>query len=297
MTQLSQLTHEQDVLMKITKRLLLSILLFTLSLSVNANSKPPIQLPTKYQQKNVQDIRQYWVSEKLDGVRGYWNGKELFTKGGHKLSTPVWFTKNWPTTALDGELWINRNTFEQVVSCVRRKIAEDCWLPIRFMIFDLPKHKGTFTERLTTMKNTIPRSLSPYLAVVPQLKLTSDNALFKQLDNIVDNGGEGLMLHYQHAFYTKGRSSHIVKLKRYIDAEAVVIKHLPGKGKYTNLLGAIQVKTKDGIVFKIGSGFTDKERENPPPIGSTITFKYVGKTQRGVPKFASFLRQRIIGNH
>ena len=101
------------------------------------------------------------------------------------------------------------------------------------------------------------------------------------------------MLHLEDAHYKVGRSSSIMKLKIYLDAEAVVIEHVNGKGKYKNMLGALLVKTPEGLLIKIGTGFTDKQRSNPPVIGSTITYQYVGKTLKGVPRFASFKRMWI----
>jgi len=260
-----------------------------------ANTPPEIQLATKYNLKY--NISQYWISEKLDGIRGYWNGHELLTKNGNKLNTPAWFTNKWPNQVIEGELWAGRNTFEQVASCVRRKKAEACWKNIHFMIFDLPQQESIFSQRINKMNQLVEQVDSLYFQTIKQFKLPSIKALNKTLKNIVQQKGEGLMLHYQDAYYSVGRSHNIMKLKPYQDAEGLVIKHFGGKGKYKNMLGSIQVKTSEGITFKIGSGFSDKERKFPPPIGSTITFKYIGKTQKGVPKFASFLRIKSTGHH
>lgn len=265
------------------------ILLFT-SLDSAAKSVPAIQLATQYNLKY--DINQYWISEKLDGVRGYWNGSKLLTKNGNQLYVPAWFTVNWPTYPIDGELWIGRHKFEQTVSCVKQQKSNACWKNIRFMIFDLPQSKTIFTQRIDEIKASVEKVNSPYFQAIPQFKLSSTTQLNQKLEDIVKHKGEGLMLHYQNALYTIGRTSNIMKLKPYQDAEAIVLKHITGKGKYQGMLGAIQVKTLDGTTFKIGSGFNDKERKTPPPIGSIITFKYIGKTQKGVPKFASFLRIR-----
>ena len=262
-----------------------------------ANTRPSIQLATKYNNTHEHHINTYWVSEKLDGIRGYWNGEELLTKSGNIINAPKWFIKGWPKTSLDGELWIQRNTFEQVMSCVTRKKPGACWQKIHFMVFDSPSLEGTFTERLSGLKTIINAHSFSTLKLINQYKINSSDLLFKALDTVVNNNGEGLMLHYEKANYVNGRNKFIMKLKKYEDAEAVIIKHIEGKGKYQHQLGAIQVKTPEGIIFKIGTGFSDKERKNPPPIGSTITFKYVGKTQKGIPKFASFLRQRTIGTN
>ena len=249
-----------------------------------------IQLATLYQQP--EDIHHYWLSEKLDGVRGYWDGTEIMTRQGNKIYLPHWFTKGWPTLPLDGELWIKRNAFEQTVSCVRRKIPNDCWKNVRFMLFDLPGHTGKFTERIKEMQHIVHQANSPFLAVIEQFKCPSTTCLYATLDSITSGMGEGIMLHYEQAYYQPGRTPYLMKLKKQFDAEALVIDHIPGKGKYQGLLGSLKVKTPSNIVFKIGTGFSDKQRKNPPKIGSTITYKYIGKTLRGVPRFASFVRIR-----
>ncbi|WP_440874725.1 DNA ligase [Thalassotalea sp. PLHSN55] len=253
-------------------------------------SKPPVQLATNYQTNT--NISDYWISEKLDGIRGYWNGKQLLTRQGNTLHAPSWFIKNWPSTPLDGELWIARNRFEQVASCVLRKEPSNCWQDIRFMVFDLPSDKGTFTERIIAMKKLTRSKAAPYLSMVNQQKISNENDLYRYLDSVVADKGEGLMLHHKDAFYHIGRSKNIMKLKKHQDAEAKVIQHYDGKGKFQGMLGAILVETPQGMQFKIGSGFSNDVRKNPPKIGSTITYKYFGTTQRGIPKFASFVRER-----
>jgi DNA ligase-1 len=255
------------------------------------NSKPEIQHATRY--KAVSDIAQYWVSEKLDGMRGYWDGRQLLTRQGNVIHSPKWFTNNWPPTVMDGELWIARAQFQSTMSCVRKiNINEDCWRNVRFMIFDIPKHTGTFTQRIKAMENLIDNTPSIYLSMIKQFKLKNNQQLDALLTDITDNKGEGLMVHKGDAYYHSGRSSNIMKLKEYQEAEATIIAHIGGKGKYKGMLGAVTVRTPKGIVFNIGSGFSDKERALPPEIGSIITYKYNGKTKAGIPRFARFFRIR-----
>jgi DNA ligase-1 len=254
-----------------------------------SQKKPKLQLARNF--RNNIKIKNYWVSEKLDGVRGYWNGQQLLTRSGNILSPPRWFTKNWPDTAMGGEIWSARGEFEQISACIRAKTSSgQCWKKLKLMLFDLPNQDISFTDRITTMKKIVTASHSPHLRMIRQVKIDSTQRLYSLLDNIVDNNGEGLMLHLESAYYQSGRSKNVLKLKKHYDAEAKVIAHMPGKGKYIGLLGAIKVQTPEGLIFKIGSGFSDKERQNPPKIGSLISYKYIGKTQRGVPRFASFLR-------
>ena len=148
------------------------------------------------------------------------------------------------------------------------------------------------SRRLKQLKKIVRDINAPHIQAVDQTKISTHEALMKKLDDIVQQGGEGLMLHSGSSFYKKGRSDDLLKVKKHFDAEAIVIKHLPGKGKYTGMLGSIIVETTNGKRFKIGSGFSDNERKNPPAIGSTITYKYFGLTNKGTPRFASFLRHR-----
>ena len=269
--------------------LLTLIYTFLFSSIIQAATPPQIQLATLYHDDI--NIQKYWVSEKLDGVRGYWDGKNLISRQGNIFNSPKWFTKNFPTTPLDGELWIGREKFELVSGIVRQiKASDQDWQKITFMIFDLPTSKEKFTVRITQMQNIVKKTNSPYLQMIPQQHISNKVQLQALLENILRKGGEGLMIHKGSAYYQTKRSNDLMKLKKYQDAEAIVLKYFPGKGRNKGRLGAILVKTPEGLIFKIGSGFSDSERENPPAIGSTITYQYIGKTKNGIPRFASFIR-------
>lgn len=269
----------------------LSIILLTSHLSYAQS--PPIQLATKFRE-NI-DIKQYYVSEKLDGIRAYWNGHQLISKQGNPFTAPSWFIKSFPNIALDGELWIARQQFEKVSGIVRTQDNNNQqWQQVKFMIFDLPNNHDPFKQRINKMQQLITDANSPYLELIKQQKLESIDALQHLLESTVNNQGEGLMLHHQDAFYQTKRNNDLMKLKKYEDAEATVISYIPGKGKYKGLLGSLLVENKEGIRFKIGSGFSDKERKNPPAIGDTITYRFTGKTRNNVPRFASFMRIRVI---
>jgi DNA ligase-1 len=121
---------------------------------------------------------------------------------------------------------------------------------------------------------------------------TTAAALKRQLRQVVKAGGEGLVLHRAEALYLAGRSDDLLKYKPYLDAEARVIAHLAGHGKYTGLLGALVVETESGQRFRLGSGFSDQERRQPPAIGTWVTYRYRDVTASGLPRFASYLRVR-----
>lgn len=238
-------------------------------------------------------LQDYWVSEKLDGVRAYWNGRHLVSRQGNIFHAPEWFLAPMPKTTLDGELWLGRGKFEQLSGRVRQQSPHDSvWRNIKYMVFDLPDNPQPFDTRLKQLNNILSNIKAPHIQLVKQFKMSTHEALMNKLDNIVAQGGEGLMLHLGSSFYENGRSDDLLKLKKHFDAEAVVIRHLPGKGKYKGMLGSLEVETADKKRFRIGTGFSDAERKTPPAIGSVITYKYFGMTNKGIPRFASFLRVR-----
>lgn len=254
---------------------------------------PPIQLATHY--RNDINIEQYYVSEKLDGVRAYWDGEKLISKQGNTFTAPIWFTNDFPNTPLDGELWTQRQDFESVSGIVRtRDHNNPLWQSIKFMIFDLPHAHGPFEDRITAMRELLNGSKSIYLHLIEQQRVESLEALYILLDRTVKEQGEGLILHHQDALYKSSRTQHLMKLKKFYDAEATVIGHHAGKGKYEGMLGSLVVQSENGIIFKIGTGFSDEERQNPPDIGSIVTYRYSGKTRNNIPRFAAFMREKVI---
>ncbi|MBU2279742.1 MAG: DNA ligase [Gammaproteobacteria bacterium] len=267
------------------------LLLFICCFQLSAATKPDLLLAQVYH--DAIDVQQYWISEKLDGVRAFWNGQQLMTRGGQIIAAPAWFVADFPNTALDGELWMARNQFAATFSIVSKHIAVDSeWQQMRYFIFELPNAAGTFTERINAMQAIIQQQNSRYLAVIPQFRIADQASLLAKLKKLETQGAEGLMLHHQDALYKTGRSSDLLKLKSYLDTEAEVIGYRPGKGKYQGQVGALVVKSPDGKVFALGSGLTDALRQNPPKIGTLVTYRYNGLTKKGIPRFARFLRIR-----
>jgi DNA ligase-1 len=264
-------------------------LLLTLvtALPLTAAETPGVMLAKVYRQ--YEDVTQFWVSEKLDGVRARWDGRQLVSRGGKIFMAPEWFIRDFPDKPLDGELWMGQGRYEDVVSVVRQQKPHDGWKAVKFMVFDLPTQGGVFTERVAAMRQL---AKTVYLEVIEQFRVDSNKALMNKLDAIARQGGEGLMLHRQSALYHSGRSDDLLKLKPFDDAEAIVIAYKPGKGKNIGLMGAIKVRMDNGKEFYIGSGFTRQQRKNPPLIGSLVTYRYQGFTQTGIPRFAVFVRPR-----
>ncbi|MCK9380277.1 MAG: DNA ligase [Sulfuritalea sp.] len=269
---------------------LLALAASTLTLAVEPLT-PALILAERY--RGDIDVSRYWVSEKLDGVRASWDGKNLRFRSGNPVPAPKWFLDALPSQPLDGELWLERGSFDRLSSIVRRQSPDDTeWRRVRYMIFELPNASGSFTARVEQIRAVIAAANLPWLQAIPQFRLSDAAALQKKLHDIVHSGGEGLMLHRDDAAYETGRSSALLKVTPWLDAEARVVAHLPGKGKYIGMLGALRMELPDGRRFSLGSGLTDALRRKPPPLGTLITYRYRELTQNGMPRFPRYLRVR-----
>jgi len=245
----------------------------------------PLQKPKTYHDENITN---WMMSEKLDGIRGYWDGKNLRTKNNNIIHAPKYFTKNFPPFALDGELWTKREDFETIQSIVLDDIPSDEWRLLTYNVFEVPNAEGNFTNRLSKVEPYHDR----YLKVIKQTKCKDKEDLQTFLKEVEAKAGEGVIIKNPTLDYFTGRSSHILKVKSFKDMEGEVLGYNKGKGKYKEMLGSLQIKLVNGVRFNLGGGFSDSERKSPPVVGSMVTFKYYGLTKQGKPKYASYLRIR-----
>jgi DNA ligase-1 len=242
------------------------------------------------------DPQGWLVSEKFDGARAWWDGSRLRFRSGLPIMAPTWFTAALPAQALDGELWLARGRFEELSGIVRRQQPVDAdWRRVRLLVFELPGAGGTFAQRAARIQQLSAQqpASSPWRAV-EQFELPSAAALKARLHEVVNAGGEGLMLHRADALYETGRSPALLKLKPLQDADAIVVGHQAGQGRHAGRLGALRVRTQEGREFLLGTGFSDEQRDQPPAVGTVVTFTYQGTTAQGIPRFASFLRVRSV---
>jgi DNA ligase-1 len=253
---------------------------------------PPPDLLLARETAPTIDPTPYLVSEKFDGVRALWDGRQLRSRSGHVYAAPAWFTAHLPADQpLDGELWLDRGRFEALSGMVRKAQPQDAdWQQIRYLVFELPGAPGPFEQRAAQLRALVAARAWPGLQAVEQTRLPDAAALQQRLQQVVAAGGEGLALHRADAPYETGRSGSLLKLKPQSDAEAVVLQHLAGKGRLVGKMGALQVQAPDGRRFVIGTGFSDAVRSHPPAVGSTVTYRYRGLTDKGLPRFASYLR-------
>ena len=266
---------------------------FALAMAAAASAQPaapPALLLANVYAGQV-DPGAYLVSEKYDGVRAVWDGSLLRFRSGRPVAAPAWFTACLPTQPLDGELWLARGRFDALSGIVRRDPPDDAaWRAVRYMVFELPDAPGSFEERARAIEALVRHAGCPALHAVEQTRVGSRADLKRRLDRTVAQGGEGLMLHLASAPYGTGRSDVLLKLKPYLDTEARVVGHRPGKGRNAGRMGALELQTPAGLRFRLGTGFSDAQRNDPPPIGSLVTYRYRDLTPAGLPRFASFLR-------
>ena len=233
-----------------------------------------------------------WLaSEKLDGMRAFWDGSELLSRNGKRIAAPDWFTASLPSDAeLDGELFIGRGQFQKTVSVCRKQVPVDSeWRQVKFMAFELlTSGSPTFDQRYELLRRM---KLPAHVQVVEHREtMTADvPALLRQYEAA---GAEGVMLRDPASQYERKRSNTLLKVKSFLDADATVIGHQPGTGKHRGRLGALLCLLDDQTEFGIGTGFTDRQRENPPAVGERVTFSFFELTDAGVPRFPAFIGVR-----
>ena len=246
-------------------------------------------------EKVPQDPTGWLMSEKLDGVRCYWDGKKMYSRNGNQFYPPKWFADGLPKDiALDGELFTKRADFQRTVSIVKKyhadKASDNDWKEITFMVFDAPLVPGTFTDRLEVLKKSLAAYDEKIVKYHEHVVCQSQAHLDAELKKVLDKEGEGLMIKDPNSKYEGIRSKSLLKIKVMLDAEATVIGTESGTGRCSYMMGALIVQDKDGQVFKIGTGFSDAQRRNPPKKGTVITFKYQNLTKAGKYRFPAFDR-------
>jgi DNA ligase-1 len=275
---------------RIRRRAYLLLLVLSLVLPCRAADGPALMLATRWQEGL--DPTGWWMSEKYDGVRGYWDGARMLTRQGAPIAIPAALRKELPDFSLDGELWAGRGRFQQTVATVRDAVPGPGWSSVRYLVFDAPAHPGAFETRLARIEAWLREHPSAHVRVVEQVRCSGRPHLRHFLAQVERQGGEGVMLRAAGSPYTAGRSDHLRKFKSFDDAEAVVRGYNSGRGKYEGMVGSLIVELPDGMRFSVGSGLSDEQRRAPPPVGSTITFKHHGWTDAGKPRFPVFWRVR-----
>ncbi|CUS48421.1 MAG: DNA ligase Lig1 [Idiomarinaceae bacterium HL-53] len=231
----------------------------------------------------------YLISEKLDGIRAYWDGEYFWSRTGTAIPVPDSFKEDLPNQPLDGELWMGRGTLGSISGLLQRNdLQHPDWQKVRFGVFDLPMSNLTFQDRYARLRNLIPDN-STNVFLIGQFHATSQIHSNRFFETIIENRGEGAMLHHKRSFYTPGRTSHLLKMKPEDTTTGKVIGYKPGTGKYEGKLGSLLIEDTAGRQYYVGSGLSDRQRDNPPPLGTVIEIEHTGYTSNGLPRFPRFL--------
>ncbi|KAF9954898.1 hypothetical protein BGZ70_010424 [Mortierella alpina] len=270
-----------------------------------------VMLAHSWTEDSAIDPAGYWMAEKLDGVRAYFDGTHFYSRAGNKFSAPPFFSEHLPTDQpLDGELWLGRGRFQQCISIVKNQKAArvDEWKEMTYLVFDAPKLDMVYEKRLEYLKTIMPiyghdkmalssptvsTKVPPYARLVPVQKCLSKSHLLRELDHVQAHGGEGIMLRAPRSRYEFKRSRTLLKVKTFFDEEAIVVASVKGSGKHAHRMGHLEVKTPDGRTFSVGSGFTDAQREKPPKTGTIITYKFQELSLKLNPRFPTFVGERF----
>ena len=254
--------------------------------TVNA---PPLLLAHRW---DDQDPTGWWLSEKLDGVRAYWDGKQFISRLGNAYLAPEWFIEGLPEFPLDGELFAGRGRFQHAVSVARRMDKGEGWKSLAYVVFDAPALGHGFEDRIRHLEDHFGARPVAQTRVLEHRVCAGVDDLHVELRRVEGLGGEGVMLRRPGSRYVAGRSDTLLKVKSFLDTEARVIGHQAGTGKHQGRVGALQVELPNGTRFKVGTGMSDAERESPPALGEIITVRYQELTDGGVPRFPSYIGVR-----
>lgn len=251
-----------------------------------------VLLAHKYQD-GVTKPTGWWMSEKLDGVRAYWNGKCFYSRLGNAFFAPSWFTQDLPRHMhLDGELFGGRKKFQSTVSIVKTP-GHALWNKVTYSVFDAPHlEKEPFEKRMKAIQEYFDKAKPKYAKIVEHVKCTGTDHVDKELKRIIGLGGEGLMIREPGSKYERKRSKTLLKIKKFHDAEAVVIGYEASKSN-PGLTGALWVQMACGKKFKVGSGLSNKDRRSPPKKGTIITYKFQEYTNSRTPRFPTYVGIRI----
>lgn len=261
------------------------------SRAVVKTTAPKVLLAKKWEREKDDPVG-WWISEKLDGVRAFWDSsKKIFlSRLGNEYPAPSWFTAGFPDDVdLDGELFGGRGAFQFTVGIAKTQGSKE-WEKLVYKVFDAPSlQTQKFEERMKHAKGIVDKTSSKYIEWVEHTKCKSLAHLDEVFDEVEKLGGEGLMIREPGSKYAQGRSSSLLKIKSFHDGEAEVLAYEDGKGKYVGMVGALRCRMASGKMFKVASGLSDEQRENPPAIGSIIVYKCQELTNGNIPRFPVFI--------
>jgi len=243
------------------------------------------------------NITNWYIQEKIDGVRAVWDG-ECFRSCSHKIfpvhKAIIDIAKTtFGDRMIDGEFSCGRGMFQRTVSIVRNTHSTLLqWMGIKYYMFDCITDKNkTYRRRYKELKS-LPCEYANFIVLPILATIDKRSTIQEQLDKIMALGGEGLIIRNPKKEYLPGRSSYLLKIKKFTTTEVIVTGYTDGEGKYSGMVGALVCEQYDGRQVLVGTGLTDADRMQPPPIGSEITIKYQNLSTDGIPRHPVFVEVR-----
>lgn len=257
-----------------------------------------INLASNYTEKI--NVCGFFSSPKLDGLRCIWNGKELYTRIGRKLAPPSFFTSNFPSSPLDGELYSSRGIHHLFESLASEDASS--WLGLTYWVFDAPGINLQFRQRLDAMKRVIDKDIL-FMKLMPFEMIRDKCDVEKKLGEAVEKGLEGLVLRNPASIYERKRSWGWLKVKRQFDMEVKVLglvqvaRRKYGKNIKSKLKQGLLVEAEGNgmpVRFRLLSGLTNDQSSSVElgrMVGKILTIKYCGLRMNGVPRQPVFMRE------
>jgi DNA ligase-1 len=262
----------------------------------------------------------WWVSEKYDGQRAIWDGEKFVSRGASAEPrvypyVPRWFMACMPPgIALDGELFLERNSFSETTSILKTRLKPERqrkkgdpsqqdldrrWAAIQYRVFDvitgdLYEQRKQILKEIVKQRTTAWKSIPvPFyikkgpcpLVFTEQYQIKSQQELMKFYNSLVDHGAEGVMIRAPGIPYIPRRTKLMLKMKLVDDAECKIIGYKPGEGKYQGLLGSFECT--NGVSKFFVSGMNDTIRKNyrtTHPVGTLLTYTFNGLTSDSIPR-------------
>lgn len=252
-----------------------------------------IALAEKYDSRK-HNVDEWIMSEKLDGMRCIWANDTLMSRTGHLIHAPDAFLEHFPKgLVLDGELWTGRGEFQAAMSILRNQKKDmEQWTHVKYMVFDTPG-SAPYQDRMNVLRSMLVSTKAPIY--LHHFRVCSNRLdLQNYLQEVEQQGGEGVMLREPSGGYPYGRTHKLLKVKTSHDREAYVISYETGRGKHAGRVGALICRdVLSDVVFKIGTGLSDAVRTTPPSIGAIVTYKYFELTKALKPRFPVFVREKL----
>jgi len=165
---------------------------------------------------------------------------------------------------------------------VRKSIVFTIWDFIPLDNFHDGRCDISYIERLE-MATAVTEMLPPQFRIIESSTVNDLAEIKAKFTDIVTAGGEGVMIKDLHGEWFDGTSTNDFKLKATADNDFFVVDWKYGRNKYEHMIGAIRVRSCDGLVDSWVSGMSDAIRADIQGMEHMIkNSKVVAVTHNGI---------------